>query len=169
MAATVEICESNDDTGEVITHNITNSNYGSTDAVNLVAATYPITPGNNSYEKWHRVHVTAMGGSSSIQDLKFWKSAAAYPTGCTHYTNCGESGNYSAETSFTAPATTTTKTVNAMATSAPSTNNLGIGGSLSGTITAAGYSDYAVHQLRTDGTATAGTTLTLTYRYNEVA
>lgn len=50
MAATVRINEANG-VSETITNNISNSNFGSTDATNLVAATYPITANNYSYEK----------------------------------------------------------------------------------------------------------------------
>lgn len=42
MAATVEIDEANG-VGETLTHNITNTNMGSTDAVNLDPVTNPLT------------------------------------------------------------------------------------------------------------------------------
>jgi len=56
-----------------------------------------------------------------------------------------------------------------MPTAEPASANLGIGGSLSGSLTAAGSSDYLVHQLQTDGADTAGTTTTLNYQYDETA
>ena len=71
MAATVRINEANG-AGQTVTNNISNSNFGSTDAQSLVAATYPITAGTYSYEKWQKFEVTAMGGSSVIKDIKTW-------------------------------------------------------------------------------------------------
>ena len=51
MAATMEICESNG-AGETITHNITNANMGNVDAASLDPVVYPVTPGNNTFEKF---------------------------------------------------------------------------------------------------------------------
>jgi len=50
MAATARINEFNG-ASETKTNDITNTNMGSTDAVNLNPVTYPITPGENSFEK----------------------------------------------------------------------------------------------------------------------
>ena len=46
---------------------------------------------------------------------------------------------------------------------------VGIGGSLSGSLTATGSSDYIVHQIQTTGSATAGSTSTMNYQYDETA
>lgn len=171
MAATVEIDESNGGT-ETITHNITNSNYGSVDSVNLVAATNPITAGQNSFEKWQRWHVTAMGGSVSIRNLKFFSTAPSANT--SHHFNghtseaTYDSANHK-QTVYAAPATTSTRTPEAVVTSAPGTANMGIAGDLTGELTATGFSDYLLSQIRTTGSAVAGTTLTNTYRYDEIA
>jgi len=54
MAATVEIDEANG-AGETLTHNITNTNMGSTDAVNLDPVANPLAPGNNTFEKWQKM------------------------------------------------------------------------------------------------------------------
>jgi hypothetical protein len=56
-----------------------------------------------------------------------------------------------------------------MPTSEPSGANLGIGGSLSGQLTATGNSDYLVHQIQTDSGDVAGSTSTMNYQYDETA
>jgi len=171
MAATVEIDEKNGAQGsEVTTHGITNSNYGVTDAVNLNPATYPITPGNNSYQKWQQWHVTAMGGSAAVKNLKYFATAPAANT--SHLFN-GHTvqGTYdgSKKTAYETPDQTSTDCPNAVPTSAPGSANLGIGGSLTGEIVAPGSSDHAVSIITTTGSAVAGTTLTVTFRYDEIA
>lgn len=167
FAATVEICESNG-AGETITHNITDTDMGSTDAANLDPTANPIVAGDRSYTKYQRIHVTAMGGSTAIDNLKVWRTGALAGS-TTHVTNAGESGNYSALSYATPTASSVTNVDNAMPTSEPSTANLGIGSSLSGQITSAGYSDYLVHQLVTDAGDTAGNTTTMNYQYDETA
>lgn len=167
MAATVTISESNG-AGETITASITNTNMGSTDAVNLVAADYPIVAGQNSYEKYQRFCVSNMGGSSKIKTLKVWRTTALSGSD-THKTNARESG-YVQKSYATPVATTSTQATQTMPTSVPSGANLGIGGSLTGEITSAtSYSDYLVHQLQTDAATTAGTSCTMNYSYDEVA
>lgn len=166
-AATVEICESNG-AGETVTHSITNSNMGSTEAVNLTAVDYPITAGENSYEKWQRIHVTAMGGSSKIDNLKIWRTTALGAE-ATHLTNCKTSAYAGAPTYATPVATASSVAINAMPSSEPASANLGIGGSLTGALTATGYSDYMVHQLQTTASAVAGATCTMNYQYDETA
>jgi len=53
---------------------------------------------------------------------------------------------------------------------APSTANIGIGGNLVGEITTAPqFFDYILSQIRTNVSATAGTTITITFRYDEIA
>ncbi len=167
MAATVEICESNS-AGETVSHNITNTNMGSTDAANLNPTTYPITPGNRSYIKYQRLHVTAMGGSSAIDNLKIWRTGALGGS-ATHVTNA-RTTSYAGALTYATPVTSSVSTVDqAMPTSEPGTANLGIAGSLTGQLTATGYSDYLGHQIITDSGDTAGSTSTLNYQYDETA
>lgn len=78
MAATFEFSESNG-AGEVVTTPISNANFGSVDAPNIVPATDPITAGNNSFEKWMRGRFS--GVFTSIANLRFFKSAGAFVTG----------------------------------------------------------------------------------------
>jgi len=166
MAATVEISESNG-ASETVTDGITNSNMGSADVVNLDPATYPITPGDRSYAKYQRLHVVDMGGSTSIKNIKVWRTGALGGA-ATHVTNARTS-SYTA-ISYSQPVNTAISGVDqAMPTSAPATANLGIGGSLTGELTAPGYSDYLVHQIVTDASDTAGSTTTLNFQYDEIA
>jgi hypothetical protein len=167
MAATVSIAESNG-AGQTVTASITNTNMGSADAVNLVTASYPIAPGDRSFAKYQRFNVTDMGGSTSIQNLKVWRTGAMGGS-ATHVTNAGESGDYSAKSYATPAASSIAGVDNAMPTSAPATANLGIATSLTGTLTATGYSDYLVHQIVTDAGDVAGSTTDMNYQYDEVA
>src|SRR2546422_11671015 len=76
-AASIEIDEQNGASrSSTLSHNITNTNMGNTDAINLDPVANPITPGNNTYEKWQKIHVTAMGGSSQIDTFKVWRTGA---------------------------------------------------------------------------------------------
>jgi len=169
MAATVEIDESNG-AGETLTHNITNTNMGSADAVNLDPVAYPVTPGDRTYIKYQKIHVTNIGTSSKIDNLKVWRTGALGTGGTqTHITNA-RSTSYGGALAYATPvATAVTGVDQTMPTSVPATANLGIGGSLSGSLTAAGSSDYLGHQITTDASATAGSTSTMNYQYDETA
>ena len=175
MAATVSIAETNGTAPGTETASITNSNMGDADAVNLVAADYPVAPNTNSFEKWQKFNVTSMGGSSRVKTLKVWRPGAL-GTGATHKTNARETSYSGAETYNDPSKTDRSATYHysqTMPTSEPAGANLGIGGSRTGEITAAGNSDFLVHQLQLDGTAVAGVALTgangMTYKYTEVA
>lgn len=163
MAATFSWVESNG-AGETES-TPTNINFGSTDAVNLVALTYPITAGENSYEKYIKVKFT--GTFSTIDNIKFWKSAGTYVT--------GEGIDWDGEVALASYATPTDSTssvaTTVLPTSDPGTANVSIGGSLSGTITVSGNtSDYIVMQLQTTSSTPAGAvnTKTMTLTYDEV-
>lgn len=123
----------------------------------------PITAGNNSYEVWLRAHVT--GTFNVIDNFQFWQSAAFSPaTGLTLLWKGNNVGAY-----VQSVKTTSTVATVAMPTSDPGTANVSIGGSLSGTLTGAGYSDYIVIQLQTTGSAASGDTssATFTLQYDE--
>lgn len=167
MAATVEIDESNGAT-ETVTHGITNTNMGSVDSPNLDPVANPVQPGNNTYEKWQKIHVTDMGGSSEIDNLKIWRTGALGGA-AAHVTNATESSYGGAQTYAEPTNADSTVATNAMPTSEPAGANLGIGGSLSGSLTAAGTSDFLIHQIQTDVGDTAGSTSDLNYQYDEVA
>jgi hypothetical protein len=173
MTATVSIAESNGTT-PTVTASITNSNMGSVESVNLVALTYPITAGTNSYEKWQRFDVTAMGGSTEVKNLKVWASAAL-TTGCTHKTNARTGSYAGAETFDTVNgplATDRSATYHynqTMPISTPASANLGIAGDLTASLVAEGFSDYLVMQIQTTASAVAGKSVTMNYQYDEVA
>ncbi len=167
MAATVEIDESNGST-ETVTHNITNSNMGSVDTVNLDPVANPVTPGNRTFSKYQKVHVTAMGGSSKINNLKVWRTGALGGT-ATHVTNA-RTATYGGAATYAAPTTAAITGVDqAMPTAAPGTANLGIAGVLTGSLTAVGSSDFLIHQIVTASGDTAGATCTMNYQYDETA
>lgn len=167
MAATIEICESNG-AGETITHNITNTNMGNTDAANLDAVAFPVTPGAKTYAKYQRIHLTALGGSSAINNLKIWRTGALGGA-ATHETNA-RTAAYGGAIAYATPVKVAIATVDqTMPTSVPASANLGIGGSLSGSLTSAGYSDYLVHQISTNVADVSGSTSTMSYQYDETA
>lgn len=167
MAATVQINEFNT-VSETKTANITNSNMGSVDSPNLDAVANPIAAGDNSFEKWQKMEVTNMGGSSKIDNLKVWRTTAL-GSYASHKTNARTTSYGGAETFATPTASTSTVATQEMPDSEPSGANLGIGGSLSGALTAAGSSDYLVHQIQTTSDAVAGASCTMNYQYDETA
>ena len=167
MSATVQINEFNG-AGETKTANITNSNLGSSDSVNLNASANPIIAGSNSFEKWQKIEVTALGGSSAIDNLKTWMTGSLSGSDALK-TNARTATYGGAETYGTPVASTSSKAAQTMPIAEPASANLGIGGSLTGSITAVGSSDYLVMQLQTDAATTAGASLTIHYQYDETA
>lgn len=167
MPATIVINEFNT-AGETKTANITNSNMGSVDSVNLDAVANPVVPGDNTFEKWQKIEVTALGGSSQIDNLKIWRTGALGGS-ATHLTNARESAYGGAEAFATPTASTSSVATETMPSSEPTGANLGIGGSLTGALTGTGSSDYLVHQIQTDSGDVAGSTSTMNYQYDETA
>lgn len=165
--ATVQINEFNG-AGETETSNISNSNWGSVDSANLDSSANPIVAGENSYEKWQKLEVTAMGGTTRVENIKIWRTGALGGS-ASHVTNARTATYGGAETYATPVATASTVATQTMPTSEPASANLGIGGSLSGSLTAIGSSDYLVHQIQTDASDTAGASTTMNYQYDEVA
>jgi len=166
MAATVQINEYND-VGEVKEANITNSNMGDVDDPNLDPVANPVIPGENTYEKYQTLEVTAMGGSSAIDNLKIWRTGALGGS-AVHMTNA-RIADY-AEKSYVQPIKTdSTQADQAMPTSEPVSADLGIGGALAGSLIAAGESDLLIHQIQTDAGDVAGSTSTMNYQYDETA
>lgn len=168
MSATIEINERNGAPAGTLTHGITNSNMGSNDAVNLDPVAYPVIPGANTYEKYQQIAVTAMGGSSKIDDFRVWRTGALGGA-AVHLTNAKTSAYAGAPSYATPVATASAVAVNAMPTADPGGANLGIGGSLSGSLTSTGNSDYLVHQIQTNASDVAGSTSTMNYQYDETA
>jgi hypothetical protein len=103
-----------------------------------------------------------IGSFNQVNNLQFWQSAGS-DTGVGIYWN-GQT------TAYATPVTTASSKATAVApTSDPGTANVSIGGSLAGALTAAGYSDYIVLQMKTLTTAAAGdtSTYTFTFQYDE--
>jgi hypothetical protein len=141
---------------------------GSTDAANLNPATFPITPGLNTYEKYQQIHLTALNGSTQIQNLKIWRTGSLGGA-AVHVTNARTSG-YVATVSYTQPVNTTSSVATqTMPTSTPGSANLGIAGSLAGILSAPGFSDYLCMQIQSNASDTAGSTTTQNYQFDEVA
>mgnify|MGYP000709268788 CR=1 FL=1 len=167
MAATVEIDEANS-AGETLTHNISDTDMGNADSATVDPVANPITPGNRTYIKYQKIHVTNMGGSSKIDNLKVWRTGALGGS-ATHVTNARTSSYGGALTYATPVTSAVTGVTQTMPTSEPGSANLGIGGSLSGSLTATGSSDYLGHQIVTDSGDVAGSTSTMNYQYDETA
>lgn len=169
MSATIEIDEQNGAPTKItFTHNIRNSNMGTADSANLDPIANPIPAGRNSYEKWQLIHVIDMGTSTKINNIQVWRSGEL-GNGAIHLTNAVTTG-YSGTQVYNAPSTETSKfAVHDMPTSPPGSANLGIDGSLGGSLTAAGYSDFLVHQIQTSPSALSGSITTMNYQYDETA
>lgn len=179
MGATVVLVEQNGSgSAPVETSDIANINMGSNDSAELTPATYPITAmaDGHGYEKWLRLYVSSLGGSSQVDNIKIWLSnlGGGWKTGEGMSTNLRTSG-YSAAT-YPAGANTPVNTDSAVATqvmpeSEPAGANLGIGGSLAGAITVVpAYSDWAVVQLDVTASTPAGALnqKTFTIQWDEI-
>lgn len=133
------------------------------DATPANYSTYPITAGNNSFEVWLRLHLT--GTFTVVDNIQFWMSTDFSPnTGLSIKWKGNNAGSYQTPTASTSSVATS-----GIPTSDPGTANVSIGGSLSGQLVAAGYSDYIVMQLQTTASAPAGDTslAVFTAQYDE--
>ena len=177
MAVTLDIAETNGPlASSVETLDISNLNFGSGDVAELTPSSYPITAqaGGHSYEKWIRIHISAMGGSTQLDNLKVWLSAlgGGWKTGEGLSTNMRESGYSAASYNAAGPVEINSPDADqVMPETEPTGPNLGIGGSLAGQITSApAYSDWAVLQLDVSELTPAGSlnTKTLTLQWDEM-
>ena len=176
MAATVVVAERNGPlASSVETIDVSNVNLGSTDAAALNPTSAPITAkaDGHSYEKWLRLYINALGGSSVVDNVKVWLSnlGGGWKTGEGMSCNLRTTGYAQASYPSGGPVQTDSSVATvAMPESEPSGANLGIGGSLSGTITAVpAYTDYAVIQLDVSAATPAGAvnTKTITFQWDE--
>jgi len=172
MVATFSWIETNATAGDTAV--ATNLNLGSTNAVNLAPSTYPITAGTYSYSKWIQGMWT--GSFTRVDNVQFWMSASG-----TGYVS-GETLNISATTaSYAGTDTYATPTTNAdsqaantMPVADPTAANIGIDGSLSGSVTSStagsNVSDFIVVQASIGSGAGAGAvqTKTFTLQYDEI-
>ena len=167
--ATVTICETNT-VSVTVTDPITNCYMGILDSANTALSTsYAIPAGYYSYEKWQRFHVASLGTSTAVSGLRVW-CTGTLPGADTHTSNARTSA-YAGAPSYSTPILTQTAAANrqTMPSSDPGAANLGIGGSLTGSLTGAGYSDYLVHQIYVDTATTSGpaSALTMYFQYDE--
>lgn len=141
------------------------------DVDDATAANYSTNPivasdtanAGRSYEVWLRGHFT--GTFNTVNNLQFWQSVAFSPA--TGLTVTWKGNN---QTAYVTPVKTDSSVATAaVPTADPATANVSIAGSLSGSLSAAGYSDYIVLQLDVGTTAAAGDTslATFTLQYDE--
>ncbi len=149
------------------THSISDTDMGSADNATVDPVASPVTAGNNTYQKYQTFHITNMGGSSKIDNLQVWRTSALGGT-ALHKTNARTS-SYARKPYVAPTASATSAADQTMPTSDPAAANLGIDGSLSGSRTATGHSDFLVHQVQTNAADTAGSTSTMNYQYDETA
>ena len=162
MAVTHQFLESNG-AGEVETIPIANVNFGSNDSADLTPATYPITRGENSFDKYIACKFT--GSWTDITNMKFWKSAGAYVA--------GEDIHAIANASYATPSASgmggstipVTEGTALAINSKEGVNHIEYGAS-----GVSGYTAYIRIQTQTDGTTPAGAVnqKTLTFQYDEV-
>jgi len=140
------------------THVPTNLNLGSDNSTDLAPSTYPITAGTYSYSKWLQGHWS--GSFTRIENLQFWMSSSGsgYVPG-EHLLCSATTTGYAGTNVYMTPTTSAdAKAVNAMPTADPTTANIGFGGSLTGSLTAEGDSDFIVVQASIESSADAGAT-----------
>lgn len=125
-------------------------------------SSFPVTAGTPSFEVWLRAHMT--GVFNRIDGLRIWLSTDFSPnTGLAVFYN-GQ------QVIFLQPASVSSSIATSSIPKAdPGATNVSIGGNLSGSLVAPGYSDHIVLQLRTGTNAAPGDTslATFTLSYNE--
>lgn len=165
MPAGVLISESNTG-GETPTDALTNINYGSDDSANIVIATYPVNRGDYSFEKYNRLKLSNLSGSTQIDTFKVWLSGTE-DSGIIHLTSLTGSIE---DTVYAAPVNTvSSKAINPVEIEVPSLPNLGKSGANTPLTSNGQYSDYNCSQAETQGGASPGdqTTLNWYYQYDE--
>ncbi len=133
----------------------------SNDSRSTSRADHPILAGNNSFVKYNFVHFT--GTFNSISDVKFAHTAGVLGTGLKIYG--AVSSQYQTPTADSLVGLSDISAVtpiNSGATVLMSTTGPE-GANPTAELTAAGYTQYIVHQLRTQNTAAAGDTGTATF------
>lgn len=175
MAATFEWDEANG-VGETVTHNVLNVNWKNQDSSTDNYASFPITAGNNSFEKWQYGHFS--GTYNQILNGLFAHTAGAFGTGITlkgppTMTADGNRLAY-ATPSTTANASLTTNMTSVIAIGSgvavwfgptgPATS-----GKAASTTSNPAYTNYLTTQLQTTGATAPGdtATATLTLQYDE--
>jgi len=155
MADVINISEANT-ASETVTDGISNGNYGSTDAANLTTSTYPIRAGENSYDKYHKLHWATKDVYTQLSNITVYRSAGTLSGSDTH--------TYEEDATFATPST-----ADITGTAFPTTSTEAF--SVTGTLTAQGeYSSYVRSQIQVDSATTAGASgLTITWTYDAQA
>ena len=138
----------------------TQLNLGSTNQANLNTSLYPVVAGSYTYEKYFKVHFS--GVFTSVSDVVFYKSTGSYVTGeVLNYT--GQVTTWATPTNSASSHATTVVPI-----TTPTTANVSIGGSLSGSLVAAGETDWIVLQGSYSANTSAGTTNQKTFTFDWV-
>ncbi len=159
--ATVYISESNG-VAEVVTDDISNINFGSVDTPNLVAASHPVIIGESSFYKALRFKVQSLGDSTTIKDIRFWKSSGAYVT--------GEDLRFKVPVGYIQPSDATLSATSTIYVADPGSATWPISGNVNNTIIAAPtYADYLFFQAWSTPSTPVGpaNTKTITIQYDE--
>lgn len=168
MAASVQIDQGYGSGLSSTQSNVTRHDFLSSDVAQSsdLRSTYPLTiPGAGttySYEVWHRLNVTAMGGSTRIYTIRHYTVSAAPATGVALYTSANTTtpSNISARTPVT---TNSSDATNSFPTTDPADDNI------SGDLSSTGTSGWVVTQADIGTSATAGWSQDTTWKYAEVA
>ena len=169
MAATFEWDEANG-AGQTVTHNVANGNWKNEDSATNNYASFPVTAGNNSFEKWIYGHFS--GSYNQILNGKFAHTDGAMGTGLTimgppTMTADGD------RLAYTTPSTSANANLTTNMTSV-----IGIGsgidvwfgatgpsnsGKAASTTSNPAYTNYLTTQLQTSGSVAPGDTATATF------
>ena len=168
MAATIVLKERNTASPGVENTVSDDIFYGEYDDYIFDPTAYPILANGNSYEKYHRLYVSSLGGMTKIDKFKVHISSGSLGSNTALKTNARET-SYGGAAAYATPVDTASAVATqAMPTSLPTGANLGIGGSLSGAITSVpSYSDYLVSQVQCNASETVGKTIVMTYTWDE--
>src|SRR3990167_8814565 len=174
MAATFEFDEANG-AGETITHNITKADWKNQDSSTDNYASFPITDGNNGFDKWLSGHFS--GTYNQISTGLFAHTAGAMGAGLTIKGQPAMTVDAD-RLAYATPSTTTNASLTFNQTSVvaigsgravwfgatgPATS-----GKAASMSTNPCYTNYLTHQLQTSGAGAGDTaTATFTLRYNE--
>lgn len=154
MAATVQINQYWGTTAATKEANVTRHDYLSADVAQSSdlrsANPIDVEGGTNySYEVWHKLEVTAMGGSVEVDTIRHYCNSQTPATGITLFTSA-QTGTPSDETAATPVDTNSTLADQTFPSTDPSAANI------SGDLTATGESGFVVSQADVGPTATAG-------------
>lgn len=151
MPAQIELDELNG--VNVRTHGVVNLNVGVVDSPNIkVTPLVALRVGQNAFVKYNQLHVLSMGDATQIGNLRFWLAAGDLLPGEVIQTSLSSQPNVYRAVTYDVP-TQATRTFGAGGNlmpgpAEPASANLGVGGLLTGHLTAPGYSDLFAWQVQ---------------------